>query len=58
MGRLKERFRSHSPVPPVASEDSNAPTHSAESDMLASIIKVLDVAERLLMNFIYKGRKQ
>ena len=42
----KRRFRSESPVPPVAAGGSNAPTHSgsAESDRLASIIKILDIA--------------
>ena len=45
MRQLKEYIRPHSPVPPGAAEGSNAPSHSAESDTLAAIIKVLEVAE-------------
>ena len=57
MRQLKERFRSHSPVPPAAAEGSNAPTHSTKSDTLASIIKVLDVAEKAVDGLHIYGPK-
>ena len=53
----KRRIRSDFPVPPAAAEGSNAPTRSAESDTLASIIKVLEVAENAADGLPIKGPK-
>ena len=45
MRRLKERFHSQSPVPRGVAEGTNIPSHSAKSNALDSIIKVLEVAK-------------
>ena len=52
-----QRFRLDSPIPPVAAERSNAPSRSSESDMLDSIINVLDIAEKAVDGLpIYEPR--
>ena len=57
MRRLKERFRSRSPVPPTVAEGSSSQTGSAVSDTLASIIKILDVAEKAVDGLPIYGPK-
>ena len=47
MDRLKELFRSQSPVPPGAAEGSNAPSNSAQSNTFALIFKALEFAEKV-----------
>ncbi len=55
MRRLKEPFRRRSPVPPVPKAESS---HSTYSDPLASVIKVLDVAEKALDGLLIPRLKQ
>ena len=55
MRRLKEPFGRRSPVPPVPKAESS---HSTYSDPLASVIKVLDVAEKALDGLPIPGLKQ
>ena len=57
MRRFKEHFRPRSPVPPAVAEGSSSRTGSAKSDALASIIKVLDVAEKAVDGLPIYGPK-
>ena len=58
MRRLREHFRPRSPMPqaPVAG-GSSSQTGSTGSDTLASIIKVLDVAEKAIDGLPIYGPK-
>ena len=55
MKQLKAAFRSRSPRPPTPSQSSGAPSHY--SDALASIIKVLEVAENAVDGLPIKAPK-
>ena len=57
MRRLKEHFRSRSPVSPAVAGGSGSQTGSAKSDTLASIIKVLEVAEKAVDGLPIYGPK-
>ena len=57
MGQLKDHFPPRSPVPPAVAGGSSSQTGSAKSDTLASIIEVLDVAEKAVDGLPIYGSK-
>src|SRR5260221_1101874 len=56
MRRLREPFRRHSPVPPASAAEGIRT--STSSDALASVIKVLEIAEKALDGLSVPGLKQ